>query len=104
MYKSRCRSLSSSKNFLAARCTSPCRSPQKLSFKFSTKCWKCSVIGVIFAMGVSLLSRIRFPAGQAENQLTPSCLLHNQRYVTFFLYVVHSKLPRNLDGAQHDTR
>src|SRR5271157_6636870 len=62
-------------------CTCPCRSPQKLSFSSLTKCWTCSVMGVTFAMGVSLLSRTAF-ACEAKSQLTPSRFLHNRSYVT----------------------
>src|ERR1700693_223703 len=55
MYRSRCRSDSNSNSLRMLCCTCPCRSPQKLSFSSLTKCWNCSVMGVTFAMGVSLL-------------------------------------------------
>src|SRR5271157_893210 len=70
MYRSRCRSDSSSNSLRMLCCTCPCRSPQKLSFKSSKKCWKCSVIGVTFAMGVSLLLRMAF-ACKAKANLHP---------------------------------
>src|ERR1700728_1970001 len=40
-------------------CVCPYRSPQKLSFISARKCWKCSVIGIIFAIGC------RSPFGKA---------------------------------------
>src|SRR5215472_1206690 len=86
MYKSRCRSDSSSNRRCMPCCTCPCRSPQKLSFSSLTKCWNCSVIGVTFAMGVSLLSRMA-SACEAKSQLTPSRLLHNCSYVTRLNFV-----------------
>lgn len=51
-----------SQNFFQARRVSPYRSPQKLSFNSFRKCSNCSVIriGVIFAMGVRILSRFGF--------------------------------------------
>src|SRR5258708_39616191 len=55
MYRSRCCSLRASKNCCAACRVRACKSPQKLSCKSCTKCWKCSVIAIIFAMGVGLL-------------------------------------------------
>src|SRR5205807_4202875 len=49
--RSRSRSDCSSKNCCHASCVCPYRSPQKLSFISARKCWKCSVIGIIFAIG-----------------------------------------------------
>src|ERR1700728_618186 len=40
-------------------CVCPYRSPQKLSFISARKCWQCSVIGIIFAIGC------RSPFGKA---------------------------------------
>jgi hypothetical protein len=70
MYRSRCRSDSRSNSRHMLCCTCPCRSPQKLSFSSLTKCWKCSVIGVTFAMGVSLLFKGAL-ASQAKANLHP---------------------------------
>src|SRR5271165_626195 len=81
MYRSRWRSLSASKKFCAASCVRVCKSPQKLSCNSATKCWKCSVIGIIFAMGVGLLFWNGFSL-RGQSQLTPSCFLHNRIYVT----------------------
>src|SRR5579863_5734931 len=71
MYWSRCASLSWSKNRCPARCVRASRSPQKLSCNSSTKCWYCSVIGVTFAMGVSLFSKESVSAFQAKTNLHP---------------------------------
>src|SRR5271169_5092531 len=70
MYKSRCRSLSAAKNCCAACCVRACKSPQKLSCNSATKCWKCSVIGIIFAMGVGLLFGVTL-ACEAKANLHP---------------------------------
>jgi hypothetical protein len=82
VYRSRCRSLSKAKNCSADCRTRPCRSPQKLSVNPSTKCWKCSLIGVTFAPGCkSPFQRTSFSCF-GQNQLTPSRLLHNRGYAT----------------------
>src|SRR5271166_4416929 len=70
MYRSRCRSESNSNSRPMLCCTCPCRSLQKLSFSSLTKCWNCSVMGVTFAMGVSLLARMA-SASQAKANLHP---------------------------------
>src|SRR6267378_3562596 len=85
MYRSRCRSLRASKNCCAACRVRACKSPQKLSCNSSTKCWKCSLITVIFAMGVSLLFWNGFSL-RGQSQLTPSCFLHNRIYITLDLW------------------
>ncbi len=46
------------------------KSAQKLSFISARKCWKCSVIGVTFAMSVSLPSRMASSC-QGEANLHP---------------------------------
>src|SRR5438445_7124986 len=45
------------------------------------KCWKCSLIGIIFANGCRSPFQERLSLVR-QSQLTPSRLLHNQRYVT----------------------
>src|SRR3974377_1401571 len=84
MYRSRCRSDSNSTHLRMLCCTWPCRSPQKLSFSSLTKCWKCSVIGVTFAMGVSLLVRMA-SASQAKPTYTLS--LFTQSKLTHLISV-----------------
>src|SRR6266403_1668874 len=59
----------------------PYKSPQKLSFISARKCWKCSLIGIIFAIGCRSPFQERLSLVR-QSQLTPSRLLHNQRYVT----------------------
>src|SRR5947209_8777533 len=81
MYRSRCRSLRASKNCCAACRVRACKSPQKLSCNSATKCWKCSLIGIIFATGVGLLCWSGFSL-RGQSQLTPSRFLHNRIYVT----------------------
>src|SRR5947209_18382239 len=82
--RSRSRSDCSSKNCCHASCVCPYRSPQKLSFISARKCWKCSVIGIIFAIGCRSPFRKGFSL-RGQSQLTPSCFLHNQSYVTWHL-------------------
>src|SRR5439155_20227334 len=66
----------------AARLASSARTnPQKLSFISARKCWKCSLIGIIFAIGCRPPFQERLLLVR-QSQLTPSRLLHNQRYVT----------------------
>src|SRR5438270_1138264 len=79
--RSRSRSDCSSKNCCHASCVCPYRSPQKLSFISARKCWKCSLIGIIFAIGCRSPFQERISLVR-QSQLTPSRLLHNQRYVT----------------------
>src|SRR5438552_15935590 len=59
----------------------PYKSTQKLSFISARKCWKCSLIGIIFAIGCRSPFQERLSLVR-QSQLTPSRLLHNQRYVT----------------------
>src|SRR5439155_12838980 len=54
------------------------------SFISARKCWKCSLIGIIFAIGCRSPFQERLSLVR-QSQLTPSRLLHNQRYVTFFM-------------------
>src|SRR5439155_15187318 len=79
--RSRCRSDCSSKNRCQASFVCPYKSPQKLSFISARKCWKCSLIGIIFAIGCRSPFQERLSLVR-QSQLTPSRLLHNQRYVT----------------------
>src|SRR5438552_7181095 len=51
------------------------------SFISARKCWKCSLIGIIFAIGCRSPFQERLSLVR-QSQLTPSRLLHNQRYVT----------------------
>src|SRR5439155_22620154 len=51
------------------------------SFISARKCWKCSLIGTIFAIGCRSPLQERLSLVR-QSQLTPSRLLHNQRYVT----------------------
>src|SRR5262252_9764457 len=82
MYRSRCCCDSHSKNFCAVCNVRPCTSPQKVSFTSARKCWKCSVIGVTFAIGCKPpFLRIWFSLA-SKNQLTPSYFLHKGIYVT----------------------
>src|SRR5439155_574202 len=75
------RSDCSSKNRCQASFVCPYKSPQKLSFISARKCWKCSLIGIIFAIGCRSPFQERLSLVR-QSQLTPSRLLHNQRYVT----------------------
>src|SRR5664280_982612 len=77
------RSDSASKYCFQAGLVWPYKSPQKLSFISCRKCWNCSLIGVTFAMGVSLLFLGGFRLS-GQSQLTPSRFLHNRIYVTSF--------------------
>src|SRR5205807_4157801 len=79
--RSRSRSDCSSKNCCHASFVCPYKSPQKLSFISARKCWKCSLIGIIFAIGCRSPFQERLSLVR-QSQLTPSRLLHNQRYVT----------------------
>src|SRR2546423_11617925 len=85
--RSRSQSDCSSKNRCHASCVCPHRSPHKLSFISARKCWKCSVIGIIFAIGCRSPFRKGFSL-RGQSQLTPSCFLHNQSYVTRLLVFV----------------
>src|SRR5438876_1812436 len=69
------------KNRCQASFVCPYKSPQKLSFISARKCWKCSLIGIIFAIGCRSPFQERLSLVR-QSQLTPSRLLHNQRYVT----------------------
>src|SRR5207244_11964763 len=79
--RSRCRSDCSPNNRCQASFPCPDKSPQKLSFISARKCWKCSLIGIIFAIGCRSPFQERLSLVR-QSQLTPSRLLHNQRYVT----------------------
>src|SRR5713101_2354144 len=59
------------------------------------KCWKCSVIGIIFAIGCRSPFQERLLLVR-QSQLTPSRLLHNQRYVTGR---VHQRRVQQIDTA-----
>src|SRR3954469_12021542 len=82
MYWSRIRSDSASRKCFQASLVRPSRSPQKLSFRSARKCWKCSLMDVIFAMGCKSPFREFGFSSSGQSQLTPSCLLHTRIYVT----------------------
>src|SRR3989475_4917762 len=66
----------------AARLASSARiNRPRNSFISARKCWKCSLIGIIFAIGCRSPFQERLSLVR-QSQLTPSRLLHNQRYVT----------------------
>src|SRR5439155_18797681 len=71
--RSRCRSDCSSKNRCQASFVCPFKSPQKLSFISARKCWKCSLIGIIFAIGCRSPFQERLSLVR-QSQLTPSRL------------------------------
>ena len=72
---------SSSRKPCHASLVCPYTSPQELSFISVRKCWKCSVIGIIFAIGCRSPFQERLLLVR-QSQLTPSRFLHNRIYVT----------------------
>src|SRR5207244_12696656 len=99
--RSRCRSDCSSKNRCQASFVCPYKSPQKLSFISARKCWKCSLIGIIFAIGCRSPFQERLSLVR-QSQLTPSRLLHNQRYVTLSEPDLNWLLPPRILTARHE--
>src|SRR5438552_6083380 len=82
----------------------PYKSPQKLAFISARKCWKCSLIGIIFAIGCRSPFQERLSLVR-QSQLTPSRLLHNQRYVTHKPVVVQLNFqtaPLPISPAEHE--
>src|SRR5437016_10155512 len=101
--RSRSRSDCSSKNCCHASCVCPYKSPQKLSFISARKCWKCSLIGIIFAIGCRSPFQERLSLVR-QSQLTPSRLLHNQRYVTPYILILEERCRLVHDFAQSPSR
>src|SRR5439155_16375053 len=84
--RSRCRSDGNSKNRCQACRVCPYSSPQKLSFISARKCWKCSLIGIIFAIGC----RSPFPGIGLACQAKPTYTLSLFTQST----LRHPRLPR----------
>src|SRR5439155_23645213 len=69
------------------------------------KCWKCSLIGIIFAIGCRSPFQERLSLVR-QSQLTPSRLLHNQRYVTSgrWCSLVRKRAKRAIIASQETQR